>query len=95
MYALPHSRPGRVGLVMVAVLLFYPLYWMLLTLLPASWMSQVAVVLLTAVGVTGLVLSGMALRRGDRSVLLMVAGGLLLLVVLAFAVGESGLFGTH
>ena len=95
MYAVPHTAMGRRALWLllpVLVLLVFPVT----LLVPDSWrgVSIALVVALIVLALASLVTAGVAIfREKERSVLVLVAASVTLLLVVALAVGE--LIGGH
>jgi hypothetical protein len=92
MYVMPHTPVGRRALWLLLPVLLYPMYWSVFLLIPDSmrWLSIGVGLGIVALALASLVTAGFAVvRRGERSAAVLAAGGLTLLMVLMFAVGEA------
>lgn len=92
MYAVPRTRLGKWSLALLLVVVLYPLYWSVFTLIPESLRAlQIGLgLLIVLIGVGSVSLASVAVfRNKDRSVLLYAIGAITLLMIVAFTVGES------
>ena len=91
MYALPHTRMGRLALWLLLPVLLYLLFPVYL-LFPDTWRGLRIAFVLVIIGlaVASLVTAGLAIFRDkERSVLVVVIAALTFLLVLTVAVGEA------
>ena len=91
MHVLPRTTIGKWSLGMLIVVLLYPLYWSVFLAIPDTLRPvRIAVgLVIIALALGSVVLAGVAVfRQQDRSLVLYVLGGLALLGVLLFAIGE-------
>ncbi|GAA1929737.1 hypothetical protein [Nocardioides marmoribigeumensis] len=92
MNVLPETRMGRVAVWLLLPVLLYPLYWSVFLLIPDSWraLSIGVVAVIVGLAVASLLTAAVAVvRRHERSVAVLGLGGLTLLMVVFFAVGEA------
>lgn len=92
MYVQPQTPLGRRALWLLLPVLLYPMYWWVFLAIPDSWR---ALSIAVGVGIVGLALASLAtaafavVRRHERSLAVLGIGGLTLVMVLFFAVGEA------
>jgi hypothetical protein len=89
---LPQTRMGQVSLWLLLPVLLYPMYWSVFLLIPDSWRGLSIAVSAGIIGLAAVSLVTAALavvRRHERSLAVLGVGGLTLLLVAFFAVGEA------
>ena len=92
MNVLPETRAGRVSVWLLLPVLLYPMYWSVFRLIPDDWraLSIGVVVAIVGLALASLLAAALAVvRRHERSLAVLGLGGLTLLMVVFFAVGEA------